>query len=305
VSQACGAASTPSAPGFNPCIAVSKTAAVADFNADELPDLAIGTLVSGPQNAGFSSFDVLLNDSPGDGFLTAGVSSANLTWPVGPGSIASAFGINLAPSTEMASGDTLPTTLGGIRLHVRDRSHTDDMLAQLLYVSPAQINYVNPSSDSFAWIGIERVGSPYVPKGIAAPITGVAPGFYSVGPGLAAANAVSIAPDGTQTSVPVISCAGSACGPVPIDLSGPPVYLSLYGTGFAQASAALSNCTIAGQTLPVSYAGPQMQTPGLDQLNVLLPTSLIGSGETSITCRFEAAATTVAGTSNAVNLTIR
>jgi len=95
--------------------------------------------------------------------------------------------------------------------------------------------------------------------------------------GLAAATAVRIAPDGTQTPVSVSE---------PIDISGDPVYLSLYGTGFSRASTANSNCTIGGQALPATYAGPQMQIAGLDQINVILPRTLAGTGNTSITCKF-------------------
>jgi hypothetical protein len=36
------------------------------------------------------------------------------------------------------------------------------------------------------------------------------------------------------------------------------------------------------QMFPVTYAGPQK--PGLDQVNILLPAKLAGSGAVSITC---------------------
>ncbi len=252
--------------------------AVADFNGDGSPDIADG--VAAP-HAGVIA--VLLNDSPGDGFVTAGVSSATLTWPIAVDSIASAFGTNLAAQTAAASGNSFPTTLGGIRVHVRDS--TGDTLAPLLYVSPTQINYVMTSSDVFAFIGIERVGSTYVEKGIGVSIGALEPGFYSVGAGLAAASAVSVSPY-TETEVPVISCGIAGCNLVPIDLSGNPVYLSLYGTGFDQAPAASVTCTVAGQGASVTYAGPQMQTPGLDQLNMLLPKTLAGTGTASVACFF-------------------
>jgi uncharacterized protein (TIGR03437 family) len=117
-------------------------------------------------------------------------------------------------------------------LHVRDRSHTEDTVAPLLYVSPNQINYILMSSDPFAWVAIERVGSPYVPEGISVPITTIAAGLFSVGEGFAAASAVAITPSG-PVPVPVIACDGPVCTAVPIDVSALPVYLSLYGTGFA------------------------------------------------------------------------
>ncbi len=257
--------------------------AIADFNGDGSPDIADGVA-----SLNSSVIAVLLNDSPGDGFLTAGVSSAALSWPIATDSIASAFGSNLASQTAAASGSSLPTTLGGIRVHVRDSS--GDTLAPLLYVSSTQVNYVMKSSDPFAFIGIERVGSTYVPKGVGVSITPLAPGFYSVGAGFAAASGLSVAPDNSQISVPVVLCAGNGCSLVPIDVSGNPVYLSLYGTGFDAATAATTTCTVAGQSAAVSYAGPELQTPGLDQLNLLLPRTLSGTGAASVVCSFVSSA---------------
>jgi uncharacterized protein (TIGR03437 family) len=135
------------------------------------------------------------------------------------------------------------------------------------------------------------------------PVATVAPSLFSVGADLAAASALSITPY-AEVSIPVISCAGTACTAVPIDLSGPPVYLSLYGTGFDLATTAGSSCAIAGQVLPATYAGPQEEFAGLDQLNMLLPASLAGTGATSISCS-TASAGVAPVTTNPVNLTIR
>jgi FG-GAP-like repeat len=138
-------------------------AVIADFNGDGQPDI-IESVASKVASFGSLTLQVLVNDSPGDGFYTAGVSSASWTWPVAAGSITSAFGANLARQTAAASatGDSLPTTLGGIRVHIRDS--TGDSLAPLIYVSSTQINYVMTSSDNFAWIGIEQAGTTYIPK---------------------------------------------------------------------------------------------------------------------------------------------
>ncbi len=303
-SNPCGAAVSPSAP--TPCDYGLAATAIADFNGDGLPDIAAGS-ISGSQlqdleGAATSQISVLLNDSPGDGFTITGVSSANYTEPVGAGSIVSAFGVNLAPSTASSTADPLPTTLGGIRLHVRDRSHTGDTLAPLLYVSATQINYVMTSSDPYAWVAIERVGSPYVPKGMAVPIEPLAPVLYSTPNFLAAANSITVVPFGVVTA-PVSTCAGSVCSSVPIDLSLGTVYLSLYGTGFDQASAAGSICSVGGASLPLTYAGPETAITGLDQANMLLPASLAGSGSVTISCTF--AAGQVTGITNPVILSIK
>jgi uncharacterized protein (TIGR03437 family) len=230
VAQPCGSAPNPAVQV--PCDYGHAATVVADFNGDGLPDLAAGSVVVVQTNFGYA-VTALLNDSPGDGFTASGVSSATLTAPAGSDSLVSAFGVNLAPAAAAASTNPAPTTLGGIRLHVRDRSHTGDTLAPLLYVSPTQINYVLNSTDPYAWVDIERVGSPYVPQGMTVPIASVAPGLFSVGAGLAAASALNFDSNGNATVVPVISCTGQSCGAVPIDVSSGSVYLSLYGTGWS------------------------------------------------------------------------
>jgi uncharacterized protein (TIGR03437 family) len=273
---ACGAARAVPIPF--PCDYNQLSTAVGDFNNDGLPDLASNVLLEPGPTGNFhevGEIDVLLNDSPGNGFTALGVSSAAWASPVAPGSIVSAFGTNLAPTTaSVPLGPSLsfppaPTTLGGIRLHVRDRSHTADFLAPLIYVSPTQINYILNSTDPYAWVDIERVGSPYVPQGMVVPIQPIAPGFY------AAAYTTNA-----------------------------PGYLSLYGTGFAQADAALSSCTIGSQNVPITYAGPEIQIAGLDQVNLLLPASLSGAGVQPLSCIFETAQQ-VYGITNTVNVTFR
>ncbi len=302
VSQKCGAAVVPDIPDYVPCLYSTSPVAVADLNGDGLPDVVAGSRGSSAYT-GSVVIAALLNDSPGDGFLTPGVSSATLTDPVATGSIVSAFGNDLAPETATAPSGPLPTTLGGIRVHLKDLS-AGDILAPLLYVSPTQINYLMASSDPFTWVSLERVGSPYVPKGVAVPVETIAAGLYSVGNNLAAASALSIPPGGVATSVPVTICSPFGCSANPIDLSGAPVYLSLYGTGFANAVAASSNCTIAGQTLAPTYAGPQLQINGLDQVNMLLPRSLAGAGPVSVSCTFQSASGESSLT-NALNITLR
>lgn len=282
--DACGAASSPNLPSYFPCSYTHTATAIADFNGDGLPDIAAGVVIVGPDQRGILTGSVLLNDSPGDGFTATGVSAATGGQPVGAGSIVSAFGVNLAPTTEPATTNPAPTTLGGIRLHVRDRSHAGDMLAPLLYVSPTQINYVLPSSDPFAFVSIERVGSRFVAKGMAVQIQPVAPGFFTGFADFAAATALRVNADGSQTKLPVFTCVPGACASIPIDVSSGTVYLSLYGTGFDQAVAAA--CTVAGKTVTVTYSGPEMAIAGLDQVNLLLPGTLAGSGTVPVQCGF-------------------
>lgn len=270
----------------------------ADFNGDGLADLGTAATfprawvpVVGPVGA------VLLNDSPGDGFLQPGVSSATGLGPVAVDSLVTAFGENLANVTESAVGPPWPTTLGGVRVHVTYRHYPGapetDFLAPLTYVSPGQINYLLPSngmsitSGSFVFVSMERVGSPFRLKGIAVPIRTLAPGLFTLNAlGIAAASALRVSAGDTRTNVPVAACANAGCVALPINITQGSVYLSLYGTGFSTASTAGVTCRVGQTNVEVTYAGPQFQIPGLDQVNILLPAHLAGIGETGVECAF-------------------
>jgi uncharacterized protein (TIGR03437 family) len=76
---------------------------------------------------------------------------------------------------------------------------------------------------------------------------------------------------GGQSSVPVFDCTPSgACNFHPVSPSAQGSYVSFYGTGFHAATTANVQCWISGKPVKVEYAGPQ-GTPGLDQINILLP----------------------------------
>jgi uncharacterized protein (TIGR03437 family) len=71
---------------------------------------------------------------------------------------------------------------------------------------------------------------------------------------------------------------------VPLDVSSGQTALVLFGTGIRNlASLSAVMVTIGSQTLPAAYAGPAPTYTGLDQVNVLLPASLAGSGTVDIT----------------------
>jgi uncharacterized protein (TIGR03437 family) len=76
--------------------------------------------------------------------------------------------------------------------------------------------------------------------------------------------------------------------PIPIDISpvDEQVFLILFGTGFRYRSSLSSlSVSVGGIDAPVTYAGPQGDLVGLDQLNVRLPRQLIGRGDSSVTFR--------------------
>ena len=106
----------------------------------------------------------------------------------------------------------------------------------------------------------------------------VAPALFTAsanGQGVAAALAIRVERDGSQTSVAVSRCSGPIlCVAEPMEVSDDrPVYLSLYGTGIRSGSAI--TVSIGGTPVPVTYAGAQGEFAGLDQINV--PTFRIAS----------------------------
>jgi len=295
--------------GGNPRYCSDQSAAVGDFNGDGLPDLLLGAnfLNISPQ---FAVVYTALNDSPGDGLWVAGISAATGTWPVGGDSIVSAFGANLASQTESATGLPLPTTLGGVQVLL------NGVPTQLLYVSPSQINYVGPyGAGQMVSIGVRRVGTNYVTKGISMPVYPVSAGFFMANQaaGIPAATAVRVNADGTQTPLRVFSCSASGCTATPIDVSTGAVYLTLYGTGFSDSAlpspllSELPQCLL-GSTAIVqpTFSGQQPAgTPGLDQMNIPLPKSLSGKGNVKVACYFSPNLYGLIDTATAVNIQVR
>jgi uncharacterized protein (TIGR03437 family) len=121
-------------------------------------------------------------------------------------------------------------------------------------------------------------------------IEAVAPGIFSAnssGAGVAAAQVVRVKGDGSQVleSVATFDAVANAFVAVPIDL-GPPaeqVFLVLYGTGMRnRSSLSAAQLVVGGTTLGVEFLGNQGSFVGLDQLNALIPRSLIGRGQVNV-----------------------
>ncbi len=241
-----------------------------------------------------SALSLLFNNSPGSPGSVTAVPAAGVAITIAPDSLASIYGSHLATQTAAAPG-MWPTELGGIRLHVRDSAGTD-RLAQLLYVSPANINFLVPGGTAIGWATLTIDNGIAFQEGTRATmVTAESPGFFTVdgqATGVAAATAIRVLPDKTRQNVPVFSCNGAAsCTAVPIDLSMGAIYLSLYGTGLRNAGR--TGCYMDTDLYPgggpvVTYSGTQPTIPGLDQVNMLLKAP-IASGTGSIICSFDGA----------------
>ena len=214
--------------------------------------------------------------------------------PVAPGSIATAFGSNLAQWTEAAATLPLPTSLGGIAVRVKDSSGTE-FAAPLFYASAGQINYLVPDGAQRgpATVAV-TAGSNTVATGWVQ-IDSVAPALFSAnsdGRGAAAAQAVKVAADGSTTMQLTCRCSSTpgTCSTEPVDLGaeGDQVLLVLYGTGIRGRSDLTKLAVqIDGMDAPVDYAGAQSQYAGLDQLNVRASRELAGRGEVDLTLKVD------------------
>jgi uncharacterized protein (TIGR03437 family) len=229
-------------------------------------------------------------------------SAASASVGLAPESLATATGMNLAMGTARAQSLPWPTTLGGVTIQVTD-SASVPRLAGLLFVSPTQINFEIPAGTALGPATV-TINNGQQTLSAQVQIQSVAPGLFSVdAQGIAAATAIRIViPTQTQSPVPVFLCLDSfaGCNLVPIDPGvDAPVYLSFYATGIrGRSSMGNVTVTIGSVTVQPTYAGPQPQFPGLDQVNVPLLLSLRGAGVVNVTV-------TVDGiTSNAVKIQV-
>ena len=209
------------------------------------------------------------------------VNSASYTALLAPGSIATAFGADLAVGTGAGTAVALQDSAGTV---------TE---ATLFYAYPQQTAFLIPAGIALGSASITVTSGDGTVSTAAVQISAVAPGLFSAnanGQGVAAAVAVQ----GTNASLVF------TCGPAPLSCTAVPInvnqtVLELYGTGIRGHSAGVT-CTIGGISVAVSYAGTQGQYAGLDQVNVSLPASLANQGQLSIVL-------TVDGTvSNAVTI---
>ena len=241
-------------------------------------------------NSGASRYGVISisnnigTDTVGFGVVQSGtfpsftsVNGASFVAPVAPESIVAGFGSGLATTTESATTNPPPTLLGNRRVKVRLASGTV-LDAPLYYVSPTQINYLMPSGipPLFTAIVTVYVGntSTIVAEGLVS-TNFVAPGLFNNG-GTAS---------GQWQRYNGSTLVGTGDLSTPIEFGNPDdvVYLVLYGTGFrSRSSLSGVSVTIGGTAATVTYAGPQGIFVGEDQLNVIIPRSLSGTGVVNI-----------------------
>lgn len=236
---------------------------------------------------------------------SAHVSAANYRGgEFAPESLVTAYGQRLATATQVAPVPV--ATLAGTTVKVFDSAGAmrDGLLT---FVSPAQINYIMPAglANGPATIIITSGdGNIATAEVVIAP---VAPGLFSAngnGQGVAAGYVLRVKPDGTRSSEPIARYdeTRKELVAIPIDLGaeGEQVFFIGFGSGVRGRSALSAvRATIGGVVATLNYAGPQTETPGLDQLNILLPRVLGGRGDVELLLTVDGKA------ANPVRLTIR
>ena len=209
------------------------------------------------------------------------VSAASWGGTVAPDSYVSALGSALATQIQSAPSVAYPVVLAGSTVSIKDSAGVL-RLGGLSFVSPAQINYVLPAASAVGPATITVTSASGATASGTVPIARVAPALFAINAaGVAAATAIRVNSDGSQSPVTVFQCGATAdsCVPAPIDVSTGTVYLTLYGTGIKNRTSLPNvSCTIGGMDATVLFAGAQGDFPALDQVNVQIPGTLKGRG---------------------------
>ncbi|MFN0121403.1 MAG: putative Ig domain-containing protein [Blastocatellia bacterium] len=224
--------------------------------------------------------------------------------PLAGESIIAAFGTNMAASSAYATGNTLPTSLAGVQVFVRD-SNELTRLAELFFVSPGQINYLVPAGAAAGMATVVIARDNQVVAVESRMLENVSPGLFtagSTGSGPGSGYVVRVRPDGAQTYEAIAQYDGARFVTRPLDFGSgnDELYLVLFGAGFRgrnpQGNARL---LIGGASVEALYIGPQGGYAGLDQINVRIPRALAGRGE------IDAVLSVDERQSNAVRISIR
>jgi len=197
--------------------------------------------------------------------------------------IVAVFGQGFTTDTEIANETPLPTTLAGVTIEVTDSAGQTRQSPQF-FASPGQVNAMIPNETAEGMATMTVMPDGGDPQSTMIMIGATGPGVFAVnqiGSGQAAAAGIRVDGAGVQTPVAVIDRRGAA---VPIDL-GPEsdqVVLLIFATGVRGAGRGKVQVTMGGETAEVLGFAAQGQFVGLDQINAIIPRSLIGRGEVDV-----------------------
>lgn len=237
--------------------------------------------------------NLLITQTPANAPISV-VSAADYQPVLTIGGIHALFGNGLATQTLVAATQPLPTTLDGTQIVLTDESGRD-YSAQLFFISPSQINFrvelnVPPGPMTLT---VKRNGQAVASTRFV--LNHIAPGLFTAdgsGRGVPAAYLLRIRPDNSRIEEPIYERdATGRITPRSIRLTDDEVvYLILYGTGFyvpypgvAETEATFQSASAQTIQKGVAVAAPGFA--GLDQVNLLLPRSLRGQGDVTLTIK--------------------
>jgi uncharacterized protein (TIGR03437 family) len=191
------------------------------------------------------------------------------------GSLATAFGANLGDTTS---------------IRIKDCNGFEHNVAKVFAVTPNQINYLLPDSVLTCQAELTFKNSGGQTQRSLISIAPTSPGIFTVnadGSGVPAAAVLRIKADGTRSYEPVaqFDAATGRAVPVAIDAgaAGEQAFLVLFGTGWKNRFSEQNVIVyIGGVRVSVQYVGAQGDFAGLDQMNILIPSSLAGRGDVNV-----------------------
>jgi uncharacterized protein (TIGR03437 family) len=171
----------------------------------------------------------------------------------------------------------------------------------LTYVSASQVNFHIPDNVAAGPAAVTVTSGDGTVSSAQITLTAPAPALFTVNSeNLTAAIVVCDTANGAQTTEYPYKVVNGAVVANPLNLAAcSETVLELFATGMDTASATAVNVTLGSKSATVSYAGPQGAFPGLDQINVVIPKSLAGSGSVPIVVAVQG------HKSNTVNVTIQ
>jgi uncharacterized protein (TIGR03437 family) len=197
--------------------------------------------------------------------LTAFVAASPATFlrgTVAADAIGTIFGSRLGQTNEIRIRDS-----GGL-----------ERVGNVTFANDTQVNFTIPAGLSSGEASLQVRGTSGLIGTLGARIETVFPDIF------AGRSAVRII-NGAAADVPLYECTLLVCRQLPVEVSPGELYLSLYGSGLRAARSV--TVLVGGVPAPVTYAGPQNQFAGLDQINVRLPASLAGRGNVNIEVRVD------------------
>jgi uncharacterized protein (TIGR03437 family) len=205
---------------------------------------------------------------------------------IAPGSIATILAAGLSDRAFAASSPDLTTSLGGTSVDVTDSAGVT-RAAGLYYVGPSQINFLIPDASATGAATVMVTQGSTTVLSLATTISSVAPALYSIdgtGTGAAAGFLYTVDSNNNTTIQPLFACGSAGCTTNPVDVGNAQLaFLALFGTGIRHASSHSSvTATIGGLPATIIYAGPQNTYPGLDQVNVQVPSGVRGMGVVNV-----------------------